>query len=227
MLQILKYIFYYPFNLFKKKFLLNNCGQSIAEFAVITAMMATFVTTAAPRLSLLMEESKTQKSIQEIDKILLQAKNFYETTSQLEGRGRLPGQDKYNMAVGSYTDTLELFQDLENFKKYDNVTIGSKWVSVFGKKPTDSDLAFQEDTLVWDVDSEGEVLCQGCPDDRDIGSVEWYHLFNREILESPYQDGHFIYVVIPGSGTGDSVKAPRICIADAENPKHFHKVMDL
>ena len=34
-------------------------GQSIAEFAVITAMMSTFVATAAPRLSNLMEEGKT------------------------------------------------------------------------------------------------------------------------------------------------------------------------
>ena len=59
-------------------------GQSIAEFAVITAMMSTFVATAAPRLSNLMEEGKTQKSIQEIDKLLMQAKNFYEFTSNLE-----------------------------------------------------------------------------------------------------------------------------------------------
>ena len=72
-------------------------GQSIAEFAVITAMMSTFVATAAPRLSNLMEEGKAQKSIQEIDKLLTQAKNFYELTSKLEGRGRLPGQDKFNI----------------------------------------------------------------------------------------------------------------------------------
>ena len=29
------------------------------------------------------------------------------------------------------------------------------------------------------------------------GSEEWYDLFNREELISPYQDGHYIYVVIP------------------------------
>ena len=57
--------------------------------------------------------------------------------------------------------------------------------------------------------------------------VEWYHLFNQSILESPFQDGHFIYVVIPGSGSGKEVIAPRIIIADAENPLHFHKIMDL
>ena len=50
--------------LFKKTFfgiVLSNCrGQSIAEFAVVTAMMSTFVSTAAPRLSNLMEEGKYQ-----------------------------------------------------------------------------------------------------------------------------------------------------------------------
>ena len=49
-------IFKKIFQLFKNTFLgiaINNCkGQSIAEFAVVTAMMSTFVSTAAPRLSI-------------------------------------------------------------------------------------------------------------------------------------------------------------------------------
>ena len=65
--------------IFSEKMIKNFCsrkGQSIAEFAVITAMMSTFIATAAPRLSDLMEEGKAQKSIQEIDKLLIQAKNL-------------------------------------------------------------------------------------------------------------------------------------------------------
>ena len=62
----------------------SNSGQSLAEFAVITAMMATFIATAVPRFSDVMEAGKAQKSIEEIDKILLQAKNFYETTAALK-----------------------------------------------------------------------------------------------------------------------------------------------
>ena len=106
----------------------NVKGQSIAEFAVITAMMSTFVATAAPRLSNLMEEGKTQKSIQEIDKLLMQAKTFYEFTSNSEGRGRLPGQDKFDIPVGGYTDTLEVFNDLVYFTSFNNDSIGSKWI---------------------------------------------------------------------------------------------------
>ncbi len=199
-------------------------GQSIAEFAVITAMMSTFVATAAPRLSNLMEEGKAQKSIQEIDKLLTQAKNFYELTSKLEGRGRLPGQDKFNIQVGSYSDTNEVYNDLKYFTTFNNDSIGPKWVSVFGNH--DGSL-FQDDEYLPELDNEGNIQCDNCPEGRDAGMVEWYHLFNQSILESPFQDGHFIYVVIPGSGSGKEVIAPRIIIADAENPLHFHKIMDL
>ena len=199
-------------------------GQSIAEFAVITAMMSTFVATAAPRLSNLMEEGKTQKSIQEIDKLLMQAKTFYEFTSNSEGRGRLPGQDKFDIPVGGYRDTLEVFNDLVYFTSFNNDSIGSKWVSVFGNH--DGHI-FQNDQYLPDVDDEGNLNCINCPDSRQEGSIEWYELFNQSVLESPFQDGHFIYVVIPGSGSGDDVVAPRIIIADAENPLQFHKVLDL
>lgn len=199
-------------------------GQSIAEFAVITAMMSTFVATAAPRLSNLMEEGKTQKSIQEIDKLLMQAKTFYEFTSKVEGRGRLPGQDKFDIPVGGYTDTLEVFNDLVYFTSFNNDSIGPKWVSVFGNH--DGSI-FQDDSYLPDIDSKGNVACRNCPDNREEGSSEWYELFNKSILESPFQDGHFIYVVIPGFGSGEGVVAPRIIIADAENPLQFHKVMDL
>ena len=67
-----------------KKQLANRKGNSIAEFAVITAMMATLVMTAAPKFSDIMETGKARKSIEELDKILLQAKNFYETTAAIE-----------------------------------------------------------------------------------------------------------------------------------------------
>jgi len=214
--------------LFKKIFfgvVISNCrGQSIAEFAVVTAMMSTFVSTAAPRLSNLMEEGKSQKSIQEIDKLVMQAKTFYENTAKSEGRGRLPGQDKFNMKVGSYSDTTEAYNDLRVYNSYNNTTISSKWVSVFDNQEGD---LFQMDQVIPDLDNEGNIQCNNCPHLREAGHIEWYNLFNKSKLESPFQDGHYIYVVIPGSGSGESFVAPRIIIADAENPMDLHKILDL
>ena len=205
-------------------------GQSLAEFAVVTAMMATFITTALPKFSDLMETGKAQKSIQELDKLLVQAKTFYESTAALEGRGRLPGQDKFDMEVGGYTDTTALFNDLEQFTTYTDA-IGANWISVFGTenvhalKPPGSH--FEDDTVTPEINENNEVTCNNCPPGREKGADEWYDLFAEEVLVSQYQDGHYIYVVIPGSGTGDDVKAPRICVADAESPKYLHKIMDL
>ena len=77
-------------------------GNSLAEFATTTALMATLAATAAPKLSEMSEGAKAEKSMNEIDKILTQARNFYQTTADTEGRGRFPGQDKFDVPVGNY-----------------------------------------------------------------------------------------------------------------------------
>ena len=148
----------------------------------------------------------------------------------MEGRGRLPGQDKFDMQVGGYTDTTQLFKDLETFSEYTD-TLGKKWVSVFG---TDNPLAIMpdgatvvDDTISADVNAAGEVICSNCPVAREKGADEWMELFSKEPLVSPFQDGHYVYIVIPGSSSGTDVKAPRICVADIESPITFHKIMDL
>ena len=213
------------------RYLLNpfKCsrGQSLAEFAVITAMMATFIATAIPKFSDVMESGKAGKSIDEIDKILLQAKNFYETTAALEGRGRLPGQDKFDMVVGGYTDSTDLLDDLLLFDSYSDTAIGKKWVSVFGtdnpKALMPSGSNFTDDTLSAELNNSGEVICRNCPKGRMKGSDEWLGLFNREELVSPFQDGHYIYTVIAGGGTGTQSVAPIIFVADLESPASFYK----
>ena len=135
------------------------------------------------------------------------------------------------MGVGSYTDTTALFIDLQQFTTYTNESIGAKWISVFGTenvhalKPPGSHIV--DDTVTPEINENNEVTCNNCPPGRQKGADEWYDLFADEVLVSNYQDGHYIYIVIPGSGTGEDVKAPRICVADAESPKYLHKIMDL
>ena len=82
-------------------------GNSLAEFATTTALMATLAATAAPKLSEMSEGTKAEKSRNEIDKIIKQAGQFYQDKADLEGRGRFPGQTKYNVQVGgaSYDNT--------------------------------------------------------------------------------------------------------------------------
>ena len=75
-------------------------GNSLAEFATTTALMATLAATAAPKLSEMSEGTKAEKSRNEIDKIVKQAGQFYQDTADSEGRGRFPNQTKFNVAIG-------------------------------------------------------------------------------------------------------------------------------
>ena len=203
-----------------KKLIFSTNGQSLAEFAVITAMMATFITTAMPKFSDMMESGKANKSIDELDKLLLQAKNFYETTAATEGRGRLPGQDKFDKAVGGYSSVIDVINDLETFSSFTNEEQGMKWVSVFGtenpKAPKPNGSFFYDDQVIPDVNEVGDITCGNCPEGRESGSEEWIYLFSGEVLISPFQDGHYIYVVIPSD---EPDGAPTLFVADGESPK--------
>ena len=72
----------------------------LLKLPTTTALMATLAATAAPKLSEMSEGTKGEKSRNEIDKLIKQAGNFYQDTADSEGRGRLPGQDKFNLSVG-------------------------------------------------------------------------------------------------------------------------------
>ena len=82
-------------------------GNSLAEFATTTALMATLAATAAPKLSEMSEGTKAEKSRNEIDKIIKQAGSFYQDKADEEGRGRFPGQSKFNAQVGGSSYDIE------------------------------------------------------------------------------------------------------------------------
>ncbi len=199
-------------------------GSSLAEFAVVTAMMATFISTSVPKFSDIMEIGKEQKTKDEIDKIISQGMSFYNETSKTEGRGRFPGQEKFNLPVGNYTNKDDLISDMATFSTYADSTNSAKWFSVFGtlneKAPMPVGAFFKDDTLQ-------TTNCSNCSKNRFSGSKEWLHLFANETLKSPYQDGHYIYVVIPGSGSGFNTKSPILFVADAENPSKLYKLINI
>ena len=45
------------------------------------------------------------------------------------------------------------------------------------------------------------------------------------MIDSPYQDGGYVYLVIPGSGTGTLVQSPALIVADMENPARLHRIL--
>jgi type II secretory pathway pseudopilin PulG len=212
------------FNIYKAlHFLKRTNGNSLMEFAVTTAMMAILAATAAPKLSMLSENAKMQKSRNELDKISRQALSFFQERASVEGRGRFPGQEKYNIPVTGSTyassnvvnHKASILSDLitngGSFNDYRSSN-GSNWVSVFGQ--TNSDFP-KPDGSTLASDDAGNF----------IGKNEWLRLFGGEPLGSPFQDGHYVYQVVAGSGAGSKAESPILYLADLENPSQLHFIV--
>ena len=213
----------------------NTRGNSLMEFAVVTGMMAILAATAAPKLSGLSEGAMGSKTMSELDKLATQASNFYQNTAILEGRGRFPGQDKYNLPVGGHADNQAVLDDIFNVTNasgqitdpadfdYYAADDGYDWVSVFGVSNFDFPKP-AEATLRWD-DVDEVAPCNVCPDSTTTGRFEWLRLFGNEPLGSPYQDGHYVYQVVAGSGAGSRSVSPILYLADIEDPSKFHVIL--
>ena len=204
-------------------------GNSLAEFATTTALMATLAATAAPKLSEMSEGTKAEKSMNEIDKILTQARNHYQTTANEEGRGRFPGQEKYNVHVGGYTDEGVLVADIDGTSDAIHTftdTRLAKWCSVFGTTneaalvPENCDVV---DDGIETADANGDDIENG---QTEIGEDEWSDLFAGNTLASKYQDGHFAYAVIAGKLTGSASEPPVLYVIDVENASNFNNVIE-
>jgi len=224
-------------------------GQSLAEFAVTTAMMATLATTAAPKFSGVGEGAKEKKTLADIDKILKSANNFYNEQVTSSGRGRFPGQYKYNDPVPSgggyqYTtaqDQAETAVKLAvqgiigddgsvttdpTFTSFDNTTDAPKWASCFGTNNPDAlvpEVASGQNAAISTVEDPASSYFSSGDLTVGKGAEEFLDGFGGEAISSPFQDGHYIYTVIAGSGSGSQSIAPIMFVADLESPSSFWK----
>ena len=199
-----------------KRFLKGRSGNTLAEFAVTTAMMATLATTAAPKFSGVGEGAKEKKTLADIDKIVKSANNFYNAKVTEEGRGRFPGQVKYDEAVGSYSTEALLLTGVGDFTAYDSQE-GAKWVSVFGTTNSQSPAPSGHNVGTSEDDDGDDAF------DVSVGAEEFLYEFGGNGIKSPFQDGHYIYAVVPGGGSGASSYSPILYVADLENPSNFKK----
>jgi Tfp pilus assembly protein PilE len=201
------------------KNLKSNKGASLAEFAVVTAMMGTMATVAAPKFSGVGAGAEKQKTSSNMDMIAQAASNFYNMTATEEKKGRFPGQDKYTNPVGTYgaigsslaeieaaKDAIEA--DIELFDSYTSAK-GAGFVSVFG-------LA-HEDAFILPA-NVGSHSIAADDDGTYVGSIEWMQSVGGEAIASRCQAGPYIYGVVAGLGA----EAPTLYIADLVNPAAYN-----
>ena len=67
-----------------------------------------------------------------------------------------------------------------------------------------------------DPDSDGSFT-------ETVGAEEFLNEFGGNAIKSPFQDGHYIYSVVAGGGSGESSYSPILFVADLESPKNFNK----
>ena len=220
-------------------------GNSLAEFATTTALMATLAATAAPKLSEMSEGTKGEKSRNEIDKLIKQAGQYYQDKADTDGRGSFPGQTKFNHSVGgpggaayqntdasssgtvtaqstSDAHTTAIMKDLglvsgnDGWRDYD-VAPTNGWVSVFGTDNADNPAP---------GGSAGGSQSGTAITDNEAGRLAWTNLMGDEILGSTFQDGHYVYTVVAGGGSGNKVFPPVLYVGDIENMVDFNNVLE-
>ena len=212
-------------NLIKK--LKSNKGNSLAEFAVVTAMMGALASTAAPKFGAVGDGAKKGATIATLDKIKSAANNYYNAKVTEEGKGRFPGQTKYDEKVGGFDlpantstdEALELYRETILNTQTGYEADLTDYVYVFSPAVDD------EDALAGDwMSFVGTTHQIDAGFDTD-GADDMKESFGNQGIESPFQDGAYIYLVIPGSGSGTDTQAPCLIVADAENPSELHKVL--
>ena len=159
---------------------MGNKGNSLAEFAVTMAIMATLATTAAPAFSRIGEGAKAKKTKANLEKIVKASSMWYSQQIEINGMGKFPSQSHRTASIGEVID----YND--NRRIEPNEILNGTYVPVF------SDTSF-------------------------------LHLFDNDTIKSPYQDGRYLYAIIGGSGTGNTIVSPIFVVIDEENPEDFNK----
>ena len=122
---------------------LGNRGNSLAEFAVTMAIMATLATTAAPAFSRIGEGAKAKQTRANLEKITKASSMWYNQQVEEYGMGKFPSQAHRTSNVGVLLDDndnrrieveelleaqfVPVFSDTSFLHLFDNDTIKSPY----------------------------------------------------------------------------------------------------
>ena len=121
----------------------KNSGNSLAEFAVTMAIMATLATTAAPAFSRIGEGAKAKQTRANLEKITKASSMWYNQQVEINGMGRFPSQAHRTSSIGVLIDDnnnrrieveeltdaefVPVFNDTSFLHLFDNDTIKSPY----------------------------------------------------------------------------------------------------
>jgi len=103
------------------------------------------------------------------------------------------------------------------------------WISVFGVSAAGAGLPVGASTakIVDDATTDATItLRDGTTKEVGDGVTEWKALLGGEVLSSKFQDGHYVYSVVGGGGTGVRTYPPVLYVADIENAVNFNNLLE-
>ena len=134
----------------------------------------------------------------------------------------------FGIFVNTHTLNPQLINEVINgdFNSFEDQNAAG-WLSVFGLTseasiPDNHNLQADDNK---DVESSNPTECKNCQGTEYTGHEEWQNTFGDETLSSPFQDGHYIYRVVPGYGSGSNSVPPILYVADLENPSNYNAVL--
>ena len=198
-------------NIIKK--LRSKSGNSLAEFAVVIALMATLMSTGQVKFSQAGEGGKGKKVGEELDKVAKAANNFYNAMNDKEGAGRFPGQDKWDEDVPlNAWDGMELSNAVASVTAwgsylYADDNNAKKWCSVFGKSTVLKGKAMMHSTHRNSIAEDDPASSETAAGKDEFGLY-------IDPVASPFLDGNFIYTVVHGAPG----VTPGIIITDFYSP---------
>ncbi len=210
----------------------GTSGGSLAEFAVVIALMATLMSTGQVKFSQAGEGGKGKKAGEELDKIGKAANNFYNAMNEEEGAGRFPGQDKWDRNVPGgktpaestgagegYANADAAITAAEGWSSYQSTATnneGMNWVSVFGKETDGYEIDAEhthkinaDDGWTQTIDESTNAVTQ-TDDGVELNNATAEFKQYVDPVASPYLDGHFIFTIVGGTTSS----TPTIIIAD-------------
>jgi hypothetical protein len=125
---------------------------------------------------------------------------------------------KYDGFDGDYDDTGDI---APSFYAYNNNTEAAMWASVFGT--LNDDALAPSGSNINPIENPGSDYYSDNEVTPGLGAEEFLEAFGGDPIKSPFQDGHYIYTVIAGTGSGSQSVAPIIFVADLESPSSFWK----
>ena len=125
----------------------------------------------------------------------------------VNGGTSLSDVDIYSVTDGLQTTTVETPFDY-------SITLGVRKIARFGYENKANTFYNGTENTFSDAATVGKIR-----------GLEYKFQFATRMIDSPYQDGGYIMLVIPGSGTGTLSEPPALIVADMENPAKLHKVL--